>query len=60
MKTANRLLRNQDGQGLTEYITLLLLIAIVSLGVTKTLGKEIKRNIQQAKDHLNKELTLED
>ncbi|MCM2278563.1 MAG: hypothetical protein NDJ89_10865 [Oligoflexia bacterium] len=51
-------LRNNLGQGLTEYIILVMLIAIVSIGVTKTLGTRIKENIQQASDNIHKELTL--
>jgi Flp pilus assembly pilin Flp len=53
-----QILMNEKGQGLTEYIVLLLLIAVISIGAVKTLGKEIKRNITQAKDHLNTELVL--
>ena len=55
-----QLLKNERGQGLTEYITLVLLIAIVSITATKTLGHRIKEHIQEASDHINKDLSLED
>lgn len=57
-KISNQTLLNQAGQGLTEYITLMLLIAIVSIAATKTLGHRIKEQIQQVSDHINKDLTL--
>jgi Flp pilus assembly pilin Flp len=50
---------NNQGQGLTEYITLVLLIAIVSIAATKTLGTRIKSKITEASDHINKEISLE-
>jgi Flp pilus assembly pilin Flp len=45
---------NQSGQGLTEYIALVLLIAVVSIGVTQTLGKTIKSKITEASNHISK------
>jgi Flp pilus assembly pilin Flp len=50
---------DQKGQGLTEYITLLLLVSVCSIAAAKTLGTTIKRNIQQARDHIDKGLTVE-
>jgi len=43
---------DQKGQGLTEYITLLLLISVCSIAVTKTLGGEIKRKLHEAEEHI--------
>ncbi|MCM2323986.1 MAG: hypothetical protein NDJ90_12065 [Oligoflexia bacterium] len=56
--TRSKMLDNR-GQGLTEYIMLVLLIAVVSIGATKTLGSRIRQNIEQASNHINRELTLE-
>lgn len=50
---AHRLIRNQRGQGLTEYIILLLLISIVSIAAVQKLGGTIKRRINKA----NQEIT---
>lgn len=44
---------NESGQGLTEYITLLLLIAVLSIGVTQTLGKRVKQKIEEASNQIN-------
>ena len=55
----SKILGNNQGQGLTEYITLVLLIAIVSIAATKTLGTRIKAKITEASDHINKEISLE-
>lgn len=53
-----RMLGN-EGQGLTEYITLVLLIAVVSITASKTLGTRIKSKITEASEHINKEISLE-
>jgi Flp pilus assembly pilin Flp len=50
---------NQSGQGLTEYITLLLLIAVLSIGVTQTLGKRIKDKIKKASEEINSGLSID-
>jgi Flp pilus assembly pilin Flp len=44
---------DQKGQGLTEYIALLLLISVASIGVTKTFGKAIKTKIIEAREEVN-------
>ena len=53
-------LRNQRGQGLTEYLTLLLLVSIFSIAAAQTLGKTIKRKIQLAERHVESGITLEE
>jgi Flp pilus assembly pilin Flp len=50
---------NESGQGLTEYITLLLLIAVVSIGVTQTLGKRVKQKIKEASEKIDSQLVVE-
>ena len=37
---------DQDGQGLTEYITLLVLVALVAVGAAKTLGTTVKEKFK--------------
>ncbi len=50
---------NTSGQGLTEYITLLLLIAVLSIGVTQTLGKRVKEKIKKASEEINSGLVID-
>ena len=45
---------DQKGQGLTEYITLLLLVSVCSIAVAETLGGTIKRKIEEARSHIDK------
>jgi len=41
-----RFLHSQDGQGLTEYGLILILISIVSVGILTTLGTDINKLFQ--------------
>ena len=52
--------RNQKGQGLTEYLILLILISVVSIVSARTLGSTIKSKIQVARDHINKDISVEE
>jgi Flp pilus assembly pilin Flp len=52
--------RNESGQGLTEYIVLLLLVCVVSITAVKTLGTRVKSKLAEASNHINSELTLKD
>lgn len=52
------LLRNSSGQGLTEYLILLLLIAVVSIAAAKSLGTTIKKKLQMARSHINSDVVL--
>ena len=47
-----------SGQGLTEYLILLLLISLVSLSATRILGNTIKRKLELAQRHLESEVSL--
>lgn len=51
---------DQKGQGLTEYITLLLLVSVCSIVAAKTLGGTIKSKIQEAQRHINTDMSLDD
>lgn len=48
---------SQSGQGLTEYLMILMLVSVVALGVMSTLGREIKAKLQVVKNHINKEIS---
>jgi len=50
---------DQNGQGLTEYLILLLLIAVVSIVATRTLGRVIHDKVELAKRHIESDITLE-
>lgn len=50
---------DEKGQGLTEYLILLLLISIVSIAAVQTLGSTIKGKLQMAKRHIESDVTLE-
>ena len=43
-----RILRNESGQGMTEYMVLLLLIGISAIALTNTLGGKIRTSLSQA------------
>ena len=43
-----KITQNRQGQGLTEYLILLVLIALTSLAVSRTLGSRIKGQISKA------------
>ena len=49
----------ESGQGLTEYLILLLLIAVVSITAAKTLGKTVKGKLQMAERHISQDIGLE-
>lgn len=48
---------SESGQGLTEYLILLMLVAIVSVGATRSLGHVLRDKLQQARNELNREVT---
>lgn len=45
---------NENGQGLAEYMILLMLVAVASIVATKTLGKTVRDKISFAKNHIAK------
>lgn len=50
---------DRSGQGLTEYLILLLLIAVVSIAAAQSLGATVKRKLQMAREHIHRDVTLE-
>ncbi len=51
---------NDKGQGLTEYITLLVLVSLVAVGAAKTLGTTVKQKIQTARSHIHSDINFDD
>jgi Flp pilus assembly pilin Flp len=53
-------LLDEKGQALTEYITLLILVALVAVGSAKTLGTTINKKIQTARKHISSDINFDD
>lgn len=51
-------IKNSRGQGLTEYLILMILIAIVAIGASQQLGTAIKGRIDSTKEHINAKLKM--
>jgi Flp pilus assembly pilin Flp len=47
-------LKNNRGQGLTEYLVLLMLVAVASIGLVAGLGKTVRGKIKEAQQHIDK------
>lgn len=47
----------ESGQGLTEYLILLMLVAMVSIGATRSLGSLIREKLKQARAELNRDVS---
>ena len=52
MKSKERL-DSELGQGLTEYLMIMILVAVVSIVAVKSLGSTVKSKIQEAREHIN-------
>jgi len=50
-------MNNDQGQGLTEYLILLLLVSVISIAAVKSLGSTVKSKIQEARNHINQDVT---
>ncbi len=48
------IINNESGQGLTEYLVLLILIALISVAGVQTMGGTIKRKFVTANSHIDK------
>jgi Flp pilus assembly pilin Flp len=46
-------LKNNRGQGLTEYIVLLMLVSVISIAAVSTLGRTVKSKIEEANRAIN-------
>ena len=56
---ASSLLLNQSGQGLMEYLILVILVAGVAIAAAKTLGTTVKSKIELVQRHIDKDVKLE-
>lgn len=52
------LLLCRKGQGLTEYLILLILIAVVSISAAKSLGTTVREKIQTARQNIDSGITV--
>lgn len=55
-----KVVRNKQGQALTEYMTLLILVSLVAVGVTQGLGRTIKGKIKKAQKTIGSQLNLKE
>ncbi len=49
----------QRGQGLTEYLMLVILISVISISAVKGFGGMVEDKIKRAKDHIRKDVSFE-
>jgi hypothetical protein len=57
MKTKN-LWACEKGQGLTEYLMIMILVAIVSIVAVRTMGERVKSKIEEASNHINSDIVI--
>jgi Flp pilus assembly pilin Flp len=57
---ARSILANKRGQGLTEYLILLVLVAVTCIGAATTLGSRIKSKLDSANNQINERVKLPD
>ena len=53
-------LLDEKGQGLTEYITLLVLVALVAVGAAKSIGTTVRNKLETARKHINQDINFDD
>ncbi len=53
-KTIDSLLKDEEGQGMVEYIIIVVVIAIAAIVVFKTIGKNIRKQGQTTADEIEK------
>ena len=58
MKSSNIL--NQCGQGLTEYVILLMLVALASLVASQTFGRTIQKKIRAANHAIDSNIVVDE
>lgn len=61
MKTASplHLVTNKKGQGLTEYLILLILVSVACISATQSLGGRIKQKIKTATKNIHNRVVIE-
>jgi len=53
-----KLVKCEKGQGLTEYLILMLLVAVVSIAAVRSLGNIIYKKLMQVRNQINTEVDL--
>lgn len=53
-----KLLKNQKGQGIMEYVIISSLIGICCLVAVKQLGEVVKKRVENIKEQVSENLTL--
>jgi Flp pilus assembly pilin Flp len=48
-----KMIKNERGQGLTEYIVLMMLICVISIATVATLGKTVRKKIMEAEKQID-------
>ncbi|MFZ9594919.1 MAG: Flp family type IVb pilin [Bdellovibrionia bacterium] len=51
--------KDQRGQGLTEYITLLVLISLVSVAAVKTVGSRLRAKLETAQKRIHEQIAFD-
>lgn len=52
MKNTNTVLSNESGQGLTEYLVLLILISVASITIVTQVGGAVENRFRAAKEKI--------
>ena len=55
LEKVKQFIRDEEGQGMTEYILIVLLIAIVAIAAFKFFGKKVDTSVKDAADRLDEE-----
>jgi Flp pilus assembly pilin Flp len=51
---------DEKGQGLTEYITLLVLVSLVAVGAAKSVGTTVRNKLETARRHINQDINFDE
>jgi len=53
MKVLTRLVKEESGQGLVEYVLIIALIAIICMAILRTLGQSADGKLQEINTEIN-------
>ncbi|EQC46642.1 hypothetical protein [Bacteriovorax sp. Seq25_V] len=53
-----KILRNQKGQGVMEYMIITSLVGILCIGVMKSFGDSIETRLKQSKEKITKSIKI--
>ena len=60
MQNVSKILTCKAGQGLTEYLVLLILVAVISMSAVRGLGNAIKDRLDKAKNKVESLHVIDD